>query len=635
MYENQLEFIKPKFDNSLSEKYYSDINKNDLSNNYDKKIPQYENYVSNFNYNNNNNNDNDYNHIEHNNTSNQKFLYINEQNNIMKQTEINNEIYARNQHLDYPEQLNYMNQHNVNIFPDLKPTPLVYNGLTRNPNHNSNIKKRGKSAKNIKKSVRAKWDYNKNFLTNLKNKMKNSKKNKLTNKSNPKHNIVCFEKDCKENEQLLIRRNINFNTNIESKKNAKGLFDPNLKSNELDFPRKTVIQRLERLEKIKNYDVKFGSKVKKLEVYKNIMDMFDDLAFDSEEKNFRKKEKDLNRKGNISKDKIHNRKEFDIINYNLLEKDDTEDIIKENKSKYKTNLDFNFSHQEQMIKALEQQINQERKLRAEVNFKYLNKMKELEENKIKDFIKLTTKSLSKSASRSKSKGNKTKNNVSASKPDKLLKVYLPGYDLIKDDKQNNFENKKLEIEKNKFKNNLDNSIQTLRKHNKLIDTRSARVKSEEAMKKALEEIKPKLDKVIEEDFQKIIKKNNLLKSKSKSNTKNKLIKKLYVAKNNKRNNINNISNRKSIDKDSEISNSKYSNINYNQKEYINNSINNHNINNSMNEKFRKEYEFSNQKDNFNNSSIINELKHNQDNVYGTNQNSLSLSNVFDFLIFII
>lgn len=624
MYENQLEFIKPhNNNNSFSGVYYSDILNNDFSNN-NFENPNYENHnESNFYQNNHNGLTNQINPAF------QKYLYIDERNKIIKQNEINNEVYARNQHLDYLEQLDYMNQHSVNIFPDLKPTPLVYNGLTNaSSNKNLNSKKRRKSAKNPKKAT---WDINKNFLSNLKNRVK---KNKLKNKPNPRNNIVCLQNNCKDDEKRLEKINFNFNANVDVNlnKNAKGLFDPNLKSNELDFPRKTVIQRLERMEKIKNYDVKFGSKVRKLEVYNNIMDMFEDLALDKEEKDFRKKEKSVPRKGKVD-NKSANKKDFNIINYNLMHHDDTEDLIKENKSKYKTNLDFNFSEHEQMIKALEQQITQERKLRAEVNFKYLQKMKELEENKIKDFIQLTAKSLSKSASRSKSKGNKTRNNTSARNPQNLFKVYLPEYDLIKDENKNNFKHKHAEAEKNKFKNNINNSIDVLRKQNKLVDTRSPRVKSEEAMKIAIDEIKPGIDRMIEQDFQKIINKDILLKSKSKSNSKNKVIKKLYVCKSVKRGNNANINipiSRRSLDMKSEFSNNQKAYINYSPEELNNYSYNPEHVNRSVIDKSQKEHEFNNQQDQFNNSSMIgNERLYNYANNPGMNQNSLSLSN-FNF-----
>jgi len=627
MYKNQLDFVKPHNNESFSGDYYSDLNNNDFS----------QNNFSNHHYQNDNKNFYPKNENKSNHQNNQVYqecLYIEDRNQIQKQNEINNEVYARNKNLDYPEQLDYINQLSVNIFPDLKPIPLVYNALTAESNKKQDRKKRGKSGKNPKKSLGASLDYNKNFLSNLKNRIKNSKKNKLQNKSNPKNNIVCLEKNCKDDERCLEKKNFNFNKNKEMKRNTKGLFDPNLKSNELDFPRKTVIQRLERVEKIRNYDVKFGSKLRKLEVYKNVMDMFEDLAFDREEREYRKKDKKVFKKDildiNNNYNRSHNKKEFNILNYNLMHHDDNEDIIKENQRKYKTNLDFNFSQQEQMIKALEQQITQERKLRSEVNFKYIKKMKELEENKIKDFIKLTAKSLSKSASKSRSKGNKDKINTSAIKNQNLLKVYLPKYDLLKIEKNNNFKDRQSVGENNKFKNNIDSCIDVLRKQNNLVDTRSPRVKSEEAMKKAIDEIKPRINRVIEEDFQKIIHKNILSKNKSRSYSKNKVIKKLYKGKNintgNEANINQNLISRRSIDRSSEISRSQYANNNYSPKEMINNSYNQEYINHSLIDKSQKQREIFNQQENLNNSSMNgNERLINKVNNLGMNQNSLSLS----------
>jgi len=255
----------------------------------------------------------------------------------------------------------------------------------------------------------------------------------------------------------------------------------------------------------------------------------------------------------------------------------------------------------------------------------------VEENKIKEFIKLTTKSLSKSASRSKSKGNNGKNASFNNKPEKLLKVYLPEYELIKDENENNLKNKKLKAEKNKFKNILDNSIDVLRKQNKLVDTRSTRVKSEEAIRRAIDVIKPKLDKVIEEDFKKIIHKNIIFNKKSRSNSKNKSIKKLYAGKMINKGNTYNVNNRKSFERESEVS--QYAQSNYNKKELINNSYNPENANPSIIERSQREYEFNYQQENFNNSSVLaNERFNNPIYSSGTNQNSLSLSKFIYFFV---
>jgi len=623
MYENQLEFIKPQNLNSFSGIYYSDLNNCEMSNHLEMNpLSNYENKIEIQNFNP---------KMHQNNKAYEKYLYIDEKNQILKQNEINNEVYAKNQQMDYMEQLDYMNQHNVNIFPDVNPIPLIYNGLAAGANKKSkNTNKKGKAAK---RGVAATWDYNKNFLSNLKNRIKNTKNRKSQNKVNSnKNNIVCLDKDCKDDENKLVNKNFNFNTNIEMKKNNKGLFDPNLKSNELEFPRKTVIQRLERMEKIKNYDVKFGNKVRKLEVYKNIVDMFDDLAFDREEKDFRKKEnKNIYKKKENSETEKKNK--FNILNYNIIAKDDTEDIIEENIKKYKTNLDFNFSHQEQMIKALEEQINKERKMRVDVNMKYIKKMKELEEVKIKEFIKITAKSLSKSARKSKGR---TAYTPLRNMPEKLLKVYLPEYDLIKDENKNNFKNKKIEKYRKKFKNDIDSSLDLIRKQNKDIDTRSKRMKSEEAIKEAMNDLKPSVDRMVENDFKKIfnkivnknlseennpysLNKNDIksdYSSKKKAYTsKNKIIKKIYTGglNNHKKNNISNLISRRSIDRQSDLSRDNYA------MENINNSFNPEMKNRSIIEQSNHHQDY------VNNSSFIGNQKANFYSNNEINQNSISLS----------
>jgi hypothetical protein len=52
----------------------------------------------------------------------------------------------------------------------------------------------------------------------------------------------------------------------------------------------------------------------------------------------------------------------------------------------KNNLDFDFTEYEQVIKSLEQEIEKERRMRTEVNMKYVHKMKELEQAKVKALI---------------------------------------------------------------------------------------------------------------------------------------------------------------------------------------------------------------------------------------------------------
>lgn len=488
MYENQLDFIKPRESDMIIQDHREHSYNNQL---YPVNLP----FQYNQNYNNNYQN---YNIIENEidtskNFDNRNCIYNNENYNIGKLNEINNEVYAKNQQKEYIEQLDYMNQFNVNIFHEVRPNPLVYNTLLnqeyKHKSSNKNCKKKSKSKMN---RVGAAWEYNKNFLKNLKNKMKN----KHTKKKNV-DNILTNNKFSKINKNPesneIVKKEFNLGNNL------KGLFDPNLKKNELEFPRRSMIQRLERLEKIKNYDVQFGSKVRKLQVYKNVMDMFDDLSCDKEEKNFRKKEKDLLAFRQNKNSEAEKNKNYNFLSYNInsnLESDQMkEKQIKYYNSKYTNNLDFNFAHQEQVIKSLENQIIEERKMRTHVNMKYLQKMKEIEENKIKDYIKSRVQSFSRSASRDNGRCiSKNNQRAISNKTKKLLEAYLPEYNLIKNDLQHS-----------KFYNEIDNSLDVVRKQNKLIDKRPKKIKNEEQIKCAIEELRPNIDKIVEKDFKKIVK----------------------------------------------------------------------------------------------------------------------------------
>lgn len=142
-----------------------------------------------------------------------------------------------------------------------------------------------------------------------------------------------------------------------------------LKSNELDGNRKTQIQRNERMEKIKNYNVNFGSKVKNIQCYNNYMDMMDDIV---NEKN----EKDINNGNRINMQlRSKSKQNLKSSSYNDIPK------VQKNLHNEINNLDFNFNQHEQTIKQLEDQINYERKLRTDINMKYFQKVKEWEELK--------------------------------------------------------------------------------------------------------------------------------------------------------------------------------------------------------------------------------------------------------------
>ena len=509
MFENQLDFIKSEQNPNSKRIYFSnEINSENSYNDYNKKE-----------------NDLEY----------QKYLYIADKNRTMMNNQINNETYSKNMQMDYQEQLDYMNQYNVNIFPNIKPNPLIYKSST-----NMNLKKKSKSNTKNKYS---KHDYNKNFLNNLRNKMKNQKKSKNSLNNLKSKSIVKINQD--------QTNNINNWNQIQEPKssNMKGLFNPNLKSNELDFPRKSVIQRLARIEKIKNYDVKFGSKVRKLEVYKNLMDMFDDLTVVKEDKDFKKKEKqNLDKKNN-----------FNILSYNLNKcegQNQNTDPVKNSSN----NLDFNFSHQEQLIKSLESQIAYERHMRTEINMKYLKKMKEVEQTKLKDLIQMSSKSFSKTPIKKKTS--------------KLLKIYLNEHDLISGNNKSPSNNKT----NSKYFNEIENSIELINNQKKK-NLKNHRSQSEELIKSTMDEISPNIDKMIEKNFSKVVK-NILNKNENSSTPINKNIKnkfplnKILNSKSriniSKKSNIKENSNRKKID-----------NYKLNKNEY-NNNLNSYESNNLVN-----------------------------------------------------
>jgi len=218
------------------------------------------------------------------------------------------------------EQLEYFNM-NKNIFPEQKPVPLHFENYSEKISSKRSIAKY-KSAFKTKKS-------------HLRNKIKKkTNSNRVTTEINQKPNYF------------------NLNNPIR-----KGLFDPGLKKNELDFAKKTSEQRHERLQKIKNYDLKFGNKIKKFEMYNNYLEMLEDLE---------------NRKvqDNLSKEKIKQREVRRVkedINSKL-------ESLPKPKVK-KNNLEFDFSSHEAVIKSLEEQIANERKMRAEIKLKYEQEVK--------------------------------------------------------------------------------------------------------------------------------------------------------------------------------------------------------------------------------------------------------------------
>ena len=257
------------------------------------------------------------------------------------ENKINNEFKQQSQQKPLIEQLEFLNQPNIQIFPSEKPNPLFYNKKIEQNEQKKQFKKEFNKLKKRPKS------------STKKNPIKNKNKNK--NKKNNYKKIDNFNQ---------IDTRINYKN--------KGLFDPTLKLNELDYPFHTQKQRIEKIQKIKNYDVKFGNKLKNLEMYQNFLDAYNDQENEKNDYDLKKQ------KYHPTKEMIKNRKDY----FNLIKN------IPKPKINYKNNLDFNFNQYENVIQSLEKQIENERKLRNEINFKYLEKMKEFEDLNIKKMTKI-------------------------------------------------------------------------------------------------------------------------------------------------------------------------------------------------------------------------------------------------------
>ncbi len=258
------------------------------------------------------------------------------------ENKINNEFKQQSQQKPLIEQLEFLNQPNIQIFPSEKPNPLFYN---KKIEQNEQKKQFKKEFNKLKKRPK---------LSTKKNPIKNKNKNK--NKKNNYKKIDNFNQ---------IDTRINYKN--------KGLFDPTLKLNELDYPFHTQKQRIEKIQKIKNYDVKFGNKLKNLEMYQNFLDAYNDQENEKNDYDLKKQ------KYHPTKEMIKNRKDY----FNLIK-----NIPKPKINYNKINLDFNFNQYENVIQSLEKQIENERKLRNEINFKYLEKMKEFEDLNIKKMTKI-------------------------------------------------------------------------------------------------------------------------------------------------------------------------------------------------------------------------------------------------------
>lgn len=156
-------------------------------------------------------------------------------------------------------------------------------------------------------------------------------------------------------------KNINRDFNVSSTAlNNKGLFDPNLKVNELDRESYIDKQRQERMEKMKGYELKYGKKVKTLEKYNTFADAYSDYENKKNEYEYMKYMK------NPTKGKS-------TVNDELIKKLNS---LKKPKIPEKVNLDFNFDKYETMIKALEEQIMNEKLQREKENRAYMERLKD-------------------------------------------------------------------------------------------------------------------------------------------------------------------------------------------------------------------------------------------------------------------
>lgn len=252
------------------------------------------------------------------------------------------------------EQLDFLSQNNINLNTHIIPQALIYNsGMENKP-------KTIMKSKNSRSKIDRKINKYKYF---------DKKNKKLEKSSKPIFEVKPFVYD--------------------NATNPKGLFDPNLKSREIDRKNnKLQQQRDERKAKINNYNIKFKDKVNNFQVYNNYQDLLSDIINDQENIEFVKKSnKQLNK--------------HTVYSQNMLPKPNYSQ---------KNNLNFYFSDQEHIIKELEENILNERKLRAEMNIKYSQKINELREaNKTNNNMKLSNQQL------------KIQNNTKLKDLDKLYK----------------------------------------------------------------------------------------------------------------------------------------------------------------------------------------------------------------------
>ena len=291
-------------------------------------------------------------------------------------------------------QLDYLQQPSLPVFPIDKPNPLFYN---------CEVERRGTEHK-VKQLMKR--------LTSGSGKLKRFSKGRHKSKSRER-------KHKQQQQQLRRKKEMSFNTGTNT--NSKGLFDPELKTNELDYPSHTQKQRMERMQKILNYDKQFGKKLNNLAVYNKMLDQYRTMQ---------------NNKSNPVTQKYK-----PISNNELFEQ--IKSVNKPNVNYSTCNLDFDFSHYDAIIKSLQDEISKERKLRADVNLKYLEKMQEIEEMQIQK--KFPPKLMS-----------KVKHNKRARS---ALKIYQPkrkAFAHLRKLKQKNNKNNRSSSKKSKSLNNKHN-----------------------------------------------------------------------------------------------------------------------------------------------------------------------------------
>ena len=282
--------------------------------------------------------------------------YINDLHQEKVQTMINNESKQIENNKPYMEQLDFINQRNEPAFIIEKANPLFYNPSVERNQLKKEVKKKMKN-KSLKKQ---KWRPGQNLQRKKIKKPNKKYQTGILNTNNINININNYNNY--NNYNSNVNRNkggFNLNTNT----NPKGLFDPNLKLNELDFPSRTKKQQLDKLRKIQEYNLKYGKKVKNLQMYQNYLDAIEDNENQKNDYELHKKINYPNKYSKAEKEQLIQMLNMPKpkVNYN------------------KINLDFNFSKYEDIIKDLEKQIQNEREKRIDTNMKYLQKVKEYED----------------------------------------------------------------------------------------------------------------------------------------------------------------------------------------------------------------------------------------------------------------